>query len=683
LLAIAQLAVRIGADRAIARDKAVWRALKDIDDEEIALRLLVAGITVCGSDSLGTDEEGDKNFRDIALWIGQQFGCGRELGLKVGAWGVNMLLVLPVFELVGDVLKLRADVSDFMDDVLAQAVRNNPLISPTMSPPLRWTQFRRGGLPAGHWALGSVPLVRSLNPSTEAVMRKAIGTGKMRPVLDAVNYLQSTAYCINEPVLDLMRRLGPKRGLGPSELSVWEMDIVTARAMSCCERFYVPHNLDFRGRANPIPTFHFQRADSIRGLFLFADGEPIGERGRLWLMSHVAACADGNTWSKNPKPSKLRPADRVYWTGDNLQILRDIGNAVLRGDDPKTLPPLPGDPCQFVAGCAELVQALDDPDFLTRLPITVDASCSGLQHLCAMTRDDEGGAYVNLIPSNMPEDFYARVAIATWEANPAIRSLMMDECDRGLVKQPAMSYFYGSRPGGFAKIKKRWRGKGKPLLPPWQPYGMTKQVVSVLKDRGVKSTKGAKELAHTINHVIEGMLPKPKAVRDFLEELAKLCADKNKSLHWKTPLGLPVLNRYHEPDIKTISVLLNGRRRRVNLTIGDKPEIDKAGAINAVTANFTHSADACHLQMVALEAAREGIPLVTVHDCFGTTAPHAIRLLDIVRGEFVRLHKRHNLLAGVLASAQHDLPKHVELPPLPQIGSLDLDGVLFSHNAFK
>jgi hypothetical protein len=159
-----QLAVRIGADRAIARDKAVWRALKDIDDEEIALRLLVAGITVCGSDSLGTDEEGDKNFRDIALWIGQQFGCGRELGLKVGAWGVNMLLVLPVFELVGDVLKLRADVSDFMDDVLAQAVRNNPLISPTMSPPLPWTQFRRGGLPAGHWALGSVPLVRCLTP---------------------------------------------------------------------------------------------------------------------------------------------------------------------------------------------------------------------------------------------------------------------------------------------------------------------------------------------------------------------------------------------------------------------------------------------------------------------------------------------------------------------------------------
>ena len=87
--------------------------------------------------------------------------------------------------------------------------------------------------------------------------------------------------------------------------------------------------------------------------------------------------------------------------------------------------------------------------------------------------------------------------------------------------------------------------------------------------------------------------------------------------------------------------------------------------------------------MVALEAAKEGIPLVTVHDCFGTTAPHAARLLDIVREQFVHLHERHNLLAGVLASAKGDLPKHVELPPLPEIGNLNLEDVLVSHNAFR
>ena len=67
--------------------------------------------------------------------------------------------------------------------------------------------------------------------------------------------------------------------------------------------------------------------------------------------------------------------------------------------------PKDDEPIQFVAACVELVQAWDNPKFVTRLPLTFDASCSGLQHLCAMTRDEEGGRYVNLIPSEETDDF--------------------------------------------------------------------------------------------------------------------------------------------------------------------------------------------------------------------------------------------------------------------------------------
>jgi hypothetical protein len=45
------LAERIGADRAHPHDRKPWRVLKDIDDETLALRLLVAGISVCDSDT--------------------------------------------------------------------------------------------------------------------------------------------------------------------------------------------------------------------------------------------------------------------------------------------------------------------------------------------------------------------------------------------------------------------------------------------------------------------------------------------------------------------------------------------------------------------------------------------------------------------------------------------------------
>src|SRR5262249_31605107 len=85
----------------------VLRAIKDLDDEEIAFRLLVAGISVSEANKLGSDDDGVKNFRATAEWIGRNLGQQRgELGIKVGAWGINLLLELPIFALdVGDMLK--------------------------------------------------------------------------------------------------------------------------------------------------------------------------------------------------------------------------------------------------------------------------------------------------------------------------------------------------------------------------------------------------------------------------------------------------------------------------------------------------------------------------------------------------------------------------------------------------
>jgi DNA-directed RNA polymerase, mitochondrial len=183
----------------------------------------------------------------------------------------------------------------------------------------------------------------------------------------------------------------------------------------------VPLNIDFRGRTYAIPHFNFQREDCVRALFLFADDEPIGDEGLKWLKAHVAACADGTDWSQIKKPSELNLERRVEWTDDNLPMLRQIGETFLRREDPSKIAwALPKKPYQFVAACAELVQALDqEPDFITRLPLTFDASCSGLQHLCAMTRADEG-RYVNLTADDDGDDIYRRVNFAVWQSNPEL-----------------------------------------------------------------------------------------------------------------------------------------------------------------------------------------------------------------------------------------------------------------------
>ncbi len=537
-----QLADIIAANRGThRRERPVWAALRGIEIDELALRLLTAAISVCFARDLGADDDGKKNFRDIALWIARNLLStrDRELALKIGVWGINRLLSLPIFVLGPDdilELVLTDQLDTFLNDAFIRAIKANPLLTPSAAPPQPWTGVRKGGLPAGHWA--QPPLIRDHHPSIENAARKAIGAGRMKLLLDAIHALQTVPFTINLPVLHFLRRWNPppmpvppdKSKLTPgqywhakkkhsealAERTAWDLIVTTAEAMPEC--FYVPLNIDFRGRIYPIPHFNFTRDDRVRGLFLFADGKPIGAEGLLWLKAHVAARADGVAWSDHvgPRLSELDFKKRIAWTDANSDLLLKIGKAVLDGEDPAkwawALPKEKDGPVQFVAACVELVQAWNNPKFETRLPLTFDASCSGLQHLCAMTRDEEGGRYVNLIATEetddfnvayqVADDFYRRVAYRVWERCGQLEHPF----DRKRVKQPSMSYFYGARAGGFQKDH-----AGR-----WKPYGMTEQVI----DAGV-SPDHAKQLAHAIYDCIEDMLPRPKAVRHWLEQLAR------------------------------------------------------------------------------------------------------------------------------------------------------------------
>jgi DNA-directed RNA polymerase len=114
--------------------------------------------------------------------------------------------------------------------------------------------------------------------------------------------------------------------------------------------------------------------------------------------------------------------------------------------------------------------------------------------------------------------------------------------------------------------------------------------------------------------------------------------------------------------------------------VGDKDGIKKGKAANAITANFVHSIDAAHLQLVALAAAKEGINMVSVHDCFGTIAPHAGRLNEIICDQFISLHKRHNWLSNIWTSAKRD---GIKLPPFSNIGTHDIEQVRKSFSAYR
>ena len=254
-----QLADIIAANRGVhRRERPVWGALKGIKIDDLARCLLTAGISVGFADDLGADDDGEKNFREIAFWIARHLVStrDRELALKIGVWGINRLLSLPIFALGPDdilELVLTDQLDTFLNDAFIRAIKANPLLTPSAAPPQPWTGVRKGGLPSDHWA--QPPLIRDHHPSIENAARKAIGTGRMKPLLDALHALQTVPFTINIPVLHFLRRMErppvppPPDGWHAkqqyaealAERTAWDLIVATAEAMS--ERFMVPLNI--------------------------------------------------------------------------------------------------------------------------------------------------------------------------------------------------------------------------------------------------------------------------------------------------------------------------------------------------------------------------------------------------------------------------------------------------------
>jgi DNA-directed RNA polymerase len=475
----------------------------------------------------------------------------------------------------------------------------------------------------------------------------------------------------------------------------WELDMVIADYLSSLDHFYVPLALEFRGRVSPIPYFHYQRDDHVRGLFLFRDGEKMGWEGRshLPMLAYAAAVADGNQWSGVEKPSRLRPKDRLDWTMENLKKIRRIGGGVLSGAKLSELRPLldgVDDPCQFIATCVEIekAQSSGSEDFESRLPILMDMSNSALQHWGKLV-DAPETKYANLTDDKNPQDHYLEVAGDVFRTGEDCTKLMKGEDDRAIVKGAIVAHSYGSRPG---RIKSKWIQRADKLVKIFTATGMTKGIVKTLKKRGplpVGITKDAPKLASLILHADNKRTPFVQSAKRFINAIAKRYSDHGIDWRWLSGLGLPVINCYRLPETKRVRYFdfHKNKWRKKKIAIGDAEEIESKGASRAAGANFIHSMDGVggHLGMIALEAAKQNIQLLSIHDCFGCTAPQYLRLLSIVRDTFGQLHENdEQVLADILGRAKQDLPKDMKMPKLPERGNQDNNEMIrISHNMCK
>ena len=516
--------------------------------------------------------------------------------------------------------------------------------------------------------------------------------------------------------------------------------------------FWLPHNFDFRSRMYPVPVINYQSADHIKALHYFVLRKPLGERGLMWLYAHIAGCADYEVDGK--RLSKMPLQDRVDWATENEDMLLDIAR---NWRDRYDLWSSADKPFSFVVGCMELLAAIEHFDaygnweYLCGLPVSIDGSCSGYQHYSAAMRAEREARLVNLIPSDEPQDIYQFIADAVTvqveaDANAVtdadctcdeedgdcpcckkqLAKLWLNKVTRKVCKRPVMTSGYNSNAYGFTDqiIQDVMEKLNRRVVDPKDE--MTEHPFAFGDDR--RGFKAAKYLAQIIHDMVRANLSAATDGMDFFKAHLNAWSKRGEHFCMLSPLGFPFFQAYQNYDTIKVKPWMwsSGIRKRVKLTLradndneetvwkrtDEKAPVHRHDSLNAISANLTHMADACHMQLVICQARRHGINnLMMIHDSFGTSPGEMDGLYAIVREQFINLYTHYDPFAEVqrvtawvnegvperIPSLDKDgnprltrsgevrtkrNPDYIDLPPLPVRGDLDLEAIADSIYSF-
>ncbi|XP_035743443.1 DNA-directed RNA polymerase, mitochondrial-like isoform X1 [Vespa mandarinia] len=517
---------------------------------------------------------------------------------------------------------------------------------PSLCPPRPWISVDSGGYTFLKTNFVRIPYYAKAK-QIEAL--KSTSPGQLFPAFDNLNQLGSVPWKINTDVLDILIKVFQDGGSvklnvpeSPSILLSVENTIenINVKDNSCISKtklqlkkkreemyslwcdclyklsvanhyrnnvFWLPHNLDFRGRVYPVPP-HLTHlgSDLARSIMIFAQKKPLGPNGLDWLKIH--------TINLSGLMKRANIKDRLKFANDNIDKIVDSAEHPLTGD---MWWAESAEPWQTLASCIEITKALKSPnteEYLSGLPIHQDGSCNGLQHYAALGRDQIGAENVNLQSADTPQDIYSVVVnmvedLRSQDAEKGvlIAKLLEGHINRKVIKQTIMTTVYG--------VTK---------------YGARLQILKQLKDLEKfpqeRSWEASTYLTYKTFDSLRTMFKSARAIQDWFTNCAYIISTIfGEPVEWITPLGFPVIQPYSKC------------KKSYNQT--NKIErVDTLKQKNSFPPNFIHSLDSTHMMLTSLFCEQNGMTFMSVHDCYWSH-PCTIDLMNkICREQFVALH---------------------------------------------
>jgi len=448
------------------------------------------------------------------------------------------------------------------------------------------------------------------------------------------------------------------------------------------EKLYFPYNMDFRGRAYPIPpNLNHLGNDMCRGLLKFSEKKELGHKGLFWLKVQLASLYGFD---------KASFPERAAWTEERMSQVYDSALKPLEGDRWWAEAENPG---QALAACMEIVEAFEStggkPElFRSNLPVHMDGSCNGLQHYAALGRDFEGGKQVNLVNGSRPRDVYAGVCsiVVSKVATEAARILGPDASeqevrdhesaklvngliDRKVVKQTVMTSVYGVT---FIGARKQIQSRLEEKLKGTTAGDMDEEELEKL------AYGAATYLAHITMEALTELFTGARGIMEWLGSCAQAVAKQGQPMSWVTPLGLPVSQPYRKGGnmmvrtvMQTIQVVHNS----------DDLKVNSQRQRSAFPPNFVHSLDSTHMLLTAINMQRKGLAFTAVHDSYWTHPSDVDDMNESLRSSFVKLYSEP-ILEDLHQQLSIRFPG-AEFPALPERGELDIRGVSDSTYFFN
>ena len=559
------------------------------------------------------------------------------------------------------------------------------------------------------------------------------------PFTRAINRLQQTKWRINTKVFNALKKANgftsSKREKNQSKeekrrSKIIEWTFIETKANQLIDKdFYQLISADYRGRLYYDEAFlNFQGPDLARGIMQFSEPKVMTEKDTFWLAIYTAAAFNQSydideipDWCEADYKSHLEEEglesisvdkmtlnDRCQWTQENIENIIELGkNCKFAKDAEKKV--------TFLACCIEWYEySIEDGEYLSCLPISIDGSNNGWQHLGAMSKDSQTGSLVGLIPTEIQKDFYVQTAKELIiqaekdeELSSILHSMPMKHIRKGITKRGSMTRAYSA---GAEKIG----------LNMW-----TDCRVEDFHDRYDITEEHCIALAKLLIKAIDIVCPGPLKTMAYFQDLAafeigKTAIDSNlikrrreliykkgqtdeelkeisdinatideqaselvygngnDRITWTTPSGFEVDYEKWRMKVNRCKGSIVGYRR-VNHVVhmpSDKPDLKRF--MQGISPNFTHSQDSAHMCLVI-----DSWPHTfgAVHDSFSTHACDVEELLELTKEKFIEIYSIDNFYERIAEELVTD-HRELDIEP-PELGDLDVENIRESDYFFS